>query len=45
MSVVCVIVVLAEELAHNKEPGSASAKRVDGSARAILIPPEVVKES
>jgi hypothetical protein len=39
------ILVLAEELAHNKEFGSASAKRADRSARAILNSPEDVKES
>ena len=39
------ILVLAEELAHNKESGSRSAKRADGSARAATIAPEDVRES
>src|SRR5438094_922673 len=38
------ILVSAEELAHNKESGSRSAKRADGSARATMIAPEVGKE-
>ena len=41
----CTILVSAEELAHNKESGSPSAVREGRSARAILIPPEDVKEN